>query len=954
MSGLPVMFWVHGGSFIQGSATGHGLDGSRLASRQNIVVITVQTRLGVLGYLRNAKLGFSGNYGLKDLVASLTFGGDPTRITVAGQSSGAELVKTLLVTPSAATLFHRVILQSAPLDYTDQSNEIGNRIGQMVATQLDCPTPACMRSKPVSRIIDSQSQIVALGQSGQLPGLRLTESFFRPVVDGQLVKHDFRQAMARSQHLASSDKSVMMTVMKDDAALGIFGLFPEPQSPAVFEPIVHATYGERASDIIASNVYTPANDLRYADATRDAMASLGTDFTWLCPVQQVAINMTTTGHAPIYFAQFDSGISYLNGSVPYTRDKATHEDDILTVFGTAGSSMTDKQQTLVTEVQARWGAFVRGGSPNTAEFRSWLPVQASGNLNVLKLGNSTTGRSILGGNMLRPEACSIGSVSPLDILKGHKSGHKHSTEPDNAASAVEPDDAAMQDEEAVEELHDSPTTTSADQFSRTNTTSSGASSSVASASDRQSKHSRFSFGHHSTSKDSALTSIRTKSASLPPPFERPHDLDPIGLAQLGLSVCLSVPGYPIEEMERVIIPALFHVPGYSHRVNCRETDYAGLLEIVKFLRTKFSKIRLRFKSELMDQDGTASMKQAAVGITYELIVERYDDPHPKHERIERRAQAYCISKIFEGRIDWFPGSVWASVPLLTAAEKGYTDDVLEKRIVDLAVAYNGLDVTKLFNGPTGTVPALVAPFEHTVNPEVPTKFKSLADSVEIAKFLDESTLSPASSHSAPKLSPATVQGSTDEKYFIELVHKPDAPDPNFLLLSLRNDEERKGKNANLPGNFLRGRQTALEQYQKETKDSGSAAFQSFYENKIKENGGLLAIYEGKADAAGFYKLSQDAWANLSKLVTLLESKLAAQYLVGDQLSLADIHVGAYFARIFAVAGAEKVSEVTDGTAVNKLNAQLVNGVKVGPKLEQYLKTLFERQSFQQTYAENMH
>ncbi|KAM0787381.1 hypothetical protein ACM66B_003466 [Microbotryomycetes sp. NB124-2] len=204
----------------------------------------------------------------------------------------------------------------------------------------------------------------------------------------------------------------------------------------------------------------------------------------------------------------------------------------------------------------------------------------------------------------------------------------------------------MQDAESVEELQQSPVTTSGEHFARTDSTSSsGAASSVAS-----SRHSRFSFGHHSINKDAVVGSIKSKSASLPPPFERPHDLEPIGLAQLGLSVCLTVPGYPLEEMEQVIIPALFHVPGYSHRVNCRETDHAGLLEIVKFLRTKFSKLRIRFKTELMDQDGTATMKQAAVAVTYEIIAERFDDPHPKHERIERRTQAYCISKIFEGKI----------------------------------------------------------------------------------------------------------------------------------------------------------------------------------------------------------------------------------------------------------------------------------------------------------------
>ena len=64
-------------------------------------------------------------------------------------------------------------------------------------------------------------------------------------------------------------------------------------------------------------------------------------------------------------------------------------------------------------------------------------------------------------------------------------------------------------------------------------------------------------------------------------------------------------------------------------------------------------MRIRFKAELMDQDGTATMKAAAVALQYDVIAERIDDPHPKHEQIERRTQAYCMSKIFEGKVgEW--------------------------------------------------------------------------------------------------------------------------------------------------------------------------------------------------------------------------------------------------------------------------------------------------------------
>jgi hypothetical protein len=153
-----------------------------------------------------------------------------------------------------------------------------------------------------------------------------------------------------------------------------------------------------------------------------------------------------------------------------------------------------------------------------------------------------------------------------------------------------------------------------------------------------------------------------------------------------------------------------------------------------------------------------------------------------------------------------------------------------------------------------------------------------------------------------------VQGASDSTLLIEHIHAPYAPDPNALLLSFRDEDERKLKLGGLPGKFLKGRQVALERYAKEAgvEDGRLAAF---YERKIKvrvgisarvlfapsfeltvasqENGGLLSIYEGKEDASSFISMSKEAWVNLGKTIQLVEDKLQATYLVGDQISLAE-------------------------------------------------------------------
>src|SRR5712671_3268179 len=121
----PVMVWYHGGAISYGSANTPRLDGTNLASHHDVVVVTVNHRLNILGHLHLAELGGaefaqSGNVGALDMLASLQwvrdniarFGGDPGNVTIFGQSGGGGKVSTLLAMPAARSLFHRAIVMS--------------------------------------------------------------------------------------------------------------------------------------------------------------------------------------------------------------------------------------------------------------------------------------------------------------------------------------------------------------------------------------------------------------------------------------------------------------------------------------------------------------------------------------------------------------------------------------------------------------------------------------------------------------------------------------------------------------------------------------------------------------------------------------------------------------------------------------------------------------------------
>ncbi|KDN43098.1 alpha/beta-hydrolase [Tilletiaria anomala UBC 951] len=167
----PVFIFIHGGGFRTGSGLDPTFAGGNMASRSDIVVITPNYRLGTLGWLALADSDkVPGNFGLGDIISLLkwvqqhahSFGGDPHRVTVAGQSSGAQLVQLLLRSPAAKGLFHRAIVQSGrPYDRANQRQEIstaGKTQGSPVVRELGCNPDAddvldCLRALPPARFL---------------------------------------------------------------------------------------------------------------------------------------------------------------------------------------------------------------------------------------------------------------------------------------------------------------------------------------------------------------------------------------------------------------------------------------------------------------------------------------------------------------------------------------------------------------------------------------------------------------------------------------------------------------------------------------------------------------------------------------------------------------------------------------------------------------------------------
>jgi para-nitrobenzyl esterase len=217
----PVLVWIHGGGFVFGSGSHTPYDGAPLAALGDLVVVTLNYRLGALGYLALPALadeegGVCGNFGLLDQIAALewvrehaaSFGGDPDRVTVFGESAGGMSVGTLLGTPAAHGLFQRAIAQSGAA-HNVSTPEQGERVAYALMKELGLSLMdvESLRAVPASEILAAQQRIVGglLGTVGGLP--------FQPVVDGRVVPRQPLEAIADGE---ASGVSLLIGTNRDE------------------------------------------------------------------------------------------------------------------------------------------------------------------------------------------------------------------------------------------------------------------------------------------------------------------------------------------------------------------------------------------------------------------------------------------------------------------------------------------------------------------------------------------------------------------------------------------------------------------------------------------------------------------------------------------------------------------------------------------------------------------
>ena len=385
----PVLVWIHGGGFRTGQGAIPWYNGTSFAQRGDIVTVSLNYRLGALGFAHLEEIGgadyaSSGLNGIRDQIAVLqwvrdnigSFGGDPQQVTIAGESAGGMSVGTLLGCPAAAGLFRAAIPQSGAA-HNMLSREEGKELGRRFAAALGAASIADLLAVPVARILEVQGEIERQSGRGDFRARNATGLAgmpFQPVVDGRVLPQPSIDAVRAG---LSSNVRVLVGTNRDEMTL--FGL------GGVDEERLQRIAARNFPDADAA---LAAYRSEWPDASPDELLmAIMTDRVFRIPAVRLAeAQAQNGGRAYQYLFTWQSRA--FGG-----RLKATHALEIPFVFNNLGRAGVDvflgsgpSPQALADAMHAAWIAFIRSGDPSCDAVGEW-PAYRLDRRAVMELGD---------------------------------------------------------------------------------------------------------------------------------------------------------------------------------------------------------------------------------------------------------------------------------------------------------------------------------------------------------------------------------------------------------------------------------------------------------------------------------------------------------------------------------------------------------------------------------------
>lgn len=391
---LPVLVWIHGGGYFSGAGADYGA--TSMATRGDVVVVTLNYRLGALGFLAHPELNggkaknLSGDFGLEDQQAALrwvksnaaAFGGDQRNVTVAGESSGSRSVCAHLVSPAAAGLFERAILQSEPCTMRDwpgadgspQANPPGFPLPRAQAEQKGVETAAALGCA------DPVAAAECLRKIDQATLLNTTAwSFFAPAFGGGVLPADPAEAI-----LAGRFARVPMLhgITRDEYRIAD-GFREVLDDTETGDPLTDDQFRARVGNFAGSEDRAARMHARYPlenyPNPSEAWATLITDAVFARPT--VEFNRALSGRVPTYAFEFaDERAPWpSNLDTPSFATGAYHTSELQYLFATKDFErpLDPAQRRLSGQMIDYWARFARTGDPNGPGTPYWPKADRS-------------------------------------------------------------------------------------------------------------------------------------------------------------------------------------------------------------------------------------------------------------------------------------------------------------------------------------------------------------------------------------------------------------------------------------------------------------------------------------------------------------------------------------------------------------------------------------------------
>ena len=398
-SKAAVFVWIHGGSLVTGSSKEKVYDGTRLAA-QGIVVVSINYRLGVFGYLAHPELsdesplGISGNYGLLDQIEALrwirqnigAFGGDPSNVTIAGESAGGLSVMYLMASPMARGLFSKAIAQSAYMISTPELKQrsfgapSAEEAGTAFAAAVHAPNIAALRA------MDASALTVAAGAAGFAPF---------GAVDGHVLTRQLVDVFDRGEQ---APVPLLAGFNSGEIRSLTFLVAPDPASAAEYERIIREQYGDLANEFLRLYPSDHVHESIFA-TTRDAL------YGWTA--ERLIKKQAALGQ-PSFLYLFDHGYPAADAAGLH----GFHASELPYVFGTLDRTPprwpkipdTPEEKAFSDAMMKYWSSFARSGQPRASGEPDWPSYSPSEEYMAFRSGPQPSAQLFPGMYALHEEA----------------------------------------------------------------------------------------------------------------------------------------------------------------------------------------------------------------------------------------------------------------------------------------------------------------------------------------------------------------------------------------------------------------------------------------------------------------------------------------------------------------------------------------------------------------------